>query len=338
MGSLVKNFHLLFRKINSSIIISFICLIITVISFLSCNSLEPTNGLQIKLEDVSCTEAWINISGETGSEIILNRDNKEVQKFTLTSSQQTIYDDSLLPNNAYTYQVPGIQNQESSNKITATTLDTTSGNFTWQVDTIGAEGSVLYDVTVINDTLAYAVGQLFPRDSTGKSNQGDLHNAARWNGKTWTLIKVPYNYQGTLVYNTIHTVFALGASDIYFGGNGLEYWDGKQFSNVEAVNSFWSGHLMQKIWASSDNNIYIVGDGGIVVHYNGSWQQVQTGTTLPFQDIWGDGGQVLAIASDHSDGERQLYSLQGNTATAISNNGLYYVFGVSGLCLIESIM
>ena len=70
-----------------------------------------------------------------------------------------------------------------------------------------------------------------------------------------------------------------------------------------------------------------MGDGGIVVHYDGSWQQVQTGTTLPFQDIWGDGGQVLVVASSHNISGRQLYSLQGNTATAISNNGLYYVFG-----------
>ena len=205
--------------------------------------------------------------------------------------------------------------------------DTTSSNFTWQVDTIGAQGSVLYDCAVINDTLAYAVGELFPRDSTGKANQAELYNAARWDGKKWTMIKVPYNYQGTLVYNPIHTVFALSATDIYFGGNGLEQWNGNKFSNIDAVNKFWTGHLMQKIWASSDNNIYIVGDRGTVVHYNGSWHQVQTGTTLPFQDIWGDGGQVLTIASSHNYLGRQLYSLQGNTATAISDSGLYYVFG-----------
>ncbi len=205
--------------------------------------------------------------------------------------------------------------------------DTTSSNFTWQVDTIGAEGSVLYDVAIINDTLAYAVGELFPRDSTGKSNLGDLYNAALWNGKTWTLIKIPYNYQGTPVYNPIHTVFALSSTDIYFGGNGLEHWDGQQFSNIDAVNPLWSGHLMQKIWASSDNNIYIVGDNGTVAYYDGNWQSVVTGTTLPFQDIWGDGGQVLAVASSHNYADRQLFSLDGNNATAISDSGLYYVFG-----------
>jgi hypothetical protein len=209
--------------------------------------------------------------------------------------------------------------------------DTTSNNFVWQVDTIGAEGSVLYDVTIINDTLAYAVGELFPRDSNGQSNQTDLHNAAVWNGKTWTMIKVPYNYMGTSVYNPIHTVFAVSSSDIYFGGNGLEHWDGHQFSNVEAVNPYWQGHLMQKIWANSDNNIYIVGDGGTCVHYDGSWHSIQTGTTLPFQDIWGDGGQVLATASDKFGlGGKYLISLNGNMAT-ILNDSIPTAVSLSGI-------
>jgi hypothetical protein len=58
-----------------------------------------------------------------------------------------------------------------------------------------------------------------------------------------------------------------------------------------------------------------------------SWQKVETGTTLPFQDIWGDGGQVLAIASSHQFPDRQLFSLKANKAAAISDTGLYYQFG-----------
>ena len=123
--------------------------LISIFTFLqfSCHSpTEPNNNLSLTLEDVSCTEAWLKVTGETGSEVILNRDNKEVQKFTLNSSPQTIYDDSLLPNKTYTYQA--VQNNQASNKITVTTLDTTSSNFSWQVDTIGAQGSILYDVDV----------------------------------------------------------------------------------------------------------------------------------------------------------------------------------------------
>ncbi len=204
--------------------------------------------------------------------------------------------------------------------------DTTSSNFTWQVDTIGAEGSVLYDVAVINDTLAYAVGELFPRDSTGKADQADLYNAAVWNGTIWTMIKIPYIYQGKVIYNPIHAVFAMNANDIWFD---FEHWDGKQYTQSPAL--FFVAYTT-KIWESPDGSqVYILGDrNGLIAYspdYGSTWQQVETGTTLPFQDIWGDGGQVLAIASSHNVATRQLYNLNGNMATAISDSGLYYVFG-----------
>ena len=207
----------------------------------------------------------------------------------------------------------------------------TSHSFVWDVDTIGAEGSVLYDCCIINDTIAYAVGNLYGWDSTGQSDRSNRFNAAIWNGITWTMIQVPYDYQGQPVYNPIQAVCALSANDVWFGGNGLEHWDGQQFLNIDTVNSFWSGHLMQKIWASSDRNIYIVGDAGTAVQYDGSWHGIQTNTTLPFQDIWGDGGQVLAVASDKFGlGGKYLVQLNSNTATPL-NDSIPYGNSLSGI-------
>lgn len=45
--------------------------------------------------------------------------------------------------------------------------DTTSSNFTWTVDTTGGPGSILYDCSVVNDTLPFAVGELFHKGSKG---------------------------------------------------------------------------------------------------------------------------------------------------------------------------
>ncbi len=230
---------------------------------------------------------------------------------------------------------PIIQSCKSPTAPKVSAPDTTSSNFTWTIDTLGSEGSMLYDVSIINDTLAYAVGMLYNRDSTGKSDLSNLYNAAVWNGKTWTKLKVPYNYQGTLIYNPIHTVFVLNSTDIYFGGNGLEHWDGKKFSNIDAVNQFWTGRLMQKIWASSDNNIYIVGDGGTIVYYNGNWQNIECNTNLPFQDIWGGTDrlgrqQVLAVASDKfGNGGKAIISIDSGEATTISDSG--YISSLSGV-------
>ncbi|MGH2567306.1 MAG: hypothetical protein ACRDGA_03130 [Bacteroidota bacterium] len=37
--------------------------------------------------------------------------------------------------------------------------DTTSHNFAWQTFVLGDGNSILYDVAIVNDTLAYAVGR-----------------------------------------------------------------------------------------------------------------------------------------------------------------------------------
>ena len=139
------------------------------ISFSCHGPTEPNNNLSLTIENVSCTEAWIKVTGETGSELVLSRDDKEVQKFILTTSSQTVYDDSLLPNKTYTYQV--VSNNKTSNNITVTTLDTTSNDFTWQTYTFGDPGagsSILNDIAIVNDTLAYAVGEVYLNDSTGQ--------------------------------------------------------------------------------------------------------------------------------------------------------------------------
>jgi hypothetical protein len=214
--------------------------------------------------------------------------------------------------------------------------DTTSNNFTFQTFTFGAANggsSYLQDVAVINDTDAWAVGAIY-LDSADGAPDPFPYNAVHWDGQKWTPLKVPYLYQGQPFYHPIEAVFALASNDVWFGGNGLEHWDGKQFSNVDAVNPFWSGNSMQRIWASSDNDIYIVGSGGTIAHYaSGTWTNIASGTDLYFNDIYGAGGQILATCLTNYSSDNWgpgIFSIQGNTATRISTNpiqdGLYGIW------------
>ncbi|MCL5267522.1 MAG: hypothetical protein M1469_05400 [Bacteroidetes bacterium] len=210
--------------------------------------------------------------------------------------------------------------------------DTTSSAFTWTIDTIGAEGSILYDCVVINDTLTYAVGKLFPRDSLGRSNQSDLYNAAVWNGTKWTMIKVPRYYQGQDIPGPVYSVYATSPNDIWFGTGDLVHWNGSRYSQLIVIPWLRSP---SKIWESSDRaQLYVVGMGGTAAYspdHGSTWQQVQTGTTLPFQDIWGDGGQVLAIGSDEFGlGGKYLVQLNGNTATHL-NDSIPTAVSLSGI-------
>jgi hypothetical protein len=210
--------------------------------------------------------------------------------------------------------------------------DTTSNNFTFQTFAFGgnAGSCVLSDVAIISPTDIWAVGAVY-LDSASGAPDPFPYNAAHWDGQNWNLQKVPYIYQSQPFYHPIQAVFALSSNDIWFGGNGLEHWDGNQFSNVDEVNPFWSGNLMQRIWASSDNNIYIVGSGGIAVHYtNGSWTKIATGTSLAFNDIYGSGGQILAVCSQNYPFGEGIFTIAGNIATNIASYppGDHELFGV----------
>lgn len=179
--------------------------------------------------------------------------------------------------------------------------DTTSSNFTFQTYTFGgnAGGCLLNDVTIVNDTDIWAVGMIY-LDSADGNPDITPYNAVHWNGKAWTLLRIPYIYQGQPFYHPISAVFALSPDDVWFGGNGMEHWDGQKFSDIEAVNPFWFGELMTSIWASSDNNIYVVGSGGTAAHFGGSWQALNTGTTTDINDAWGVGNSPVYCAVSNS--------------------------------------
>ncbi len=320
----IKRFSFFLKRYCLLYLLLFVSLLLTL---QSCSPTEPTaTNIELSVSDVSCTEAWIKVSGETGSELILNRDDKEVQRFTLTTSPQTVYDDSLLPNKTYTYQA--VQNNKTSSKITAKTLDTTSSNFTWQTFTFGgnAGSCAFYDCAIVNDTLAYAVGEVYLNDSTGQPDP-QPYNFAKWNGKEWKLLKVPYYYQGQSYYHPIESVFAFGAHDIWYAGNGVIHWDGNQFKPVPIPSNVWGQDQINKMWGASSSNFYIVGNSGSIAHYtNGNWQKLASGTSLQFLDIYGamdsETGEpeILAVCNRNYTPGNGLFSLQGNTAKEISLN------------------
>lgn len=210
--------------------------------------------------------------------------------------------------------------------------DTTSHNIIWTVDELAGEGgsSTLWSAAVLNDTLIYAVGEMYLRDSSGVYDPV-CYNLAVWNGRSWQLTRMPYHYQGDVVYNPMYAIFALNANSIYFGGNGVLYWDGYSFSEV--VIPGWGPHAVRTIWANS-TEMYVGGNDGNLFHFDGmQWQKIETGTTLDICDIYGAGGEVLAVASKFTTNfERRILILSSkgaevepDTAITTSLTGVYFV-------------
>ena len=280
----------------------------------------PDESFVLKVTDVNCTEAWLALhvgSGFATHTAQLTRDTVVVARITLIGTDTTIADTGLSPSHTYTYtlSLPGATNVTTK----ATSMDTTSHNFTWQMFTLGgASSSALYDVAIINDTLAYAVGQMFLNDSTGQIDQ-QPYNLATWDGTSWKIQKVPYYYQGQAFYGPIYSLEAFNANDIWFGIGNMIHWDGQSFNAVELPTSVWGPNRINKIWGLSTKNFYIVGDGGSIAHYNGtSWTKIESGTNLSFNDVFGSGGEILAVCSQNYPPGQGVFSITGNSTTQIS--------------------
>ncbi len=291
---------------------------------------EEQPQVNLTLEDVSCTEAWIKLSTSSlalPSNIDLYRDSSLVKTINLTSEDTVLYVDSLLPNHTYKYQ-PVIQSTgQSGNLLSVTTMDTTSHNFSFQTWTFGGQAGTctLYDVAIIDENNIWAVGEIYLLDTLGQPDP-DRYNLAVWNGNNWEIKRVPYYYQGQPFYHPIRSVFAFGANDIWFCGNGLIHWDGNQYNPVAVPN--WGPYWMNEIWGTSDNDLYVVGDNGHIAHYqNGIWSSIESGTEGNLSDIWGtpnpNGGFNKYIAADN-------YMLK------IDNNGIpTEINGLSGQIIIS---
>lgn len=194
--------------------------------------------------------------------------------------------------------------------------DTTSHNFTWQIDTIGVSG-ILYDVAIINDTLAYAVGEIYLNDSTGQIDP-QLYNVAVWNGRDWTLSRatnVP-----------LRAVFAFAENDIWAGSSAPYHWNGTNWTGHNVTGIF--GGNINKIWGNSSSDVYIVGTNGSLARFDGdSWQKIESGTSLDIIDIYGvsSGSEatIISVASRLlSTLDREILSIQGSQVVILSDSGI----------------
>lgn len=184
-------------------------------------------------------------------------------------------------------------------------LDTTSHAFVWQIDTIGAQG-VLYDVAIINDTLAYAVGEIYLRDSTGQIDP-QAYSIATWNGVEWAPKKL-YD-SGNQLIPAIRGILAISATDVWLADGGVHRWNGvsqqasQSYGRIDLIGGVENGQSVDKLWGINSMDIYGVGRVGMITHFSGGWQKIESGTTVDMKDVFGEstGNRILTVASSVSD-------------------------------------
>ena len=312
----------------------------------TCNSIEPPPPppdekptLTLELDDAQCTEVWINFTTtklQLPDSIILKQFNPGGDSISttinLTTSDSLVYIDSLLPNANYTFQASSIQHKVSSNVLSVTTMDTTSHNFVWQMFTFGGEisSSVLHDVAIIDENDIWAVGEIWIVDDTSSLGY-TKYNAVHWDGVEWALKRIRYYGSCSAVeYPPLNAIWAFAENDIIItNGGSIGFFDGINVNLDCRVNPLLTGEI-KKIWGTSSNDLYIVGNSGNIAHYNGQiWSRVESGTELNINDIWGDYNQktqeweILVVASNifHSL-DKEVIKIDNTDIQTLNINGI----------------
>ena len=301
-------------------------------TLLSCSS--PTDpklisSVTLTVDGVTSTEAFIKLSTTNVSlpaSVTLNRNNKQINSFTLITADTTIVDKGLNPNQSYIYttELTDANNQKVvSQKVVTQTMDTTDHKFTFETFTFGGQGgsSTLYDVAIINENDIWAVGEMYVYDSTGTPT---LYNAVHWDGSSWELKRIKTEFRGNIITIELEGIFAFSPTDIWMVGSLPIHGDGQNWTMFDIRTTTDPNLSLSKAWGANTNDMYFVGRGGSIAHYtNGpsgaGWQKINSGTELNINDIWGDFNketgkyEILAVASISSSFDRAILSIDPAT-------------------------
>jgi hypothetical protein len=167
---------------------------------------------------------------------------------------------------------------------THVSVDTTSHNFAWTQSTIPGEAG-LTGCWVFGPNSIYVVG-----GSVYKSTDGQI----------WKDV-IPSTNSGSLSGQLS------GAS--MFGFNENDYWLVAGDNLFHVLNGFATYYSFgpstvpgrfHSCWGTSSSDMYAVGDGGTILHFDGStWTKMQSGTTYNITDIWGTADNNIWAAGYH---------------------------------------
>lgn len=216
-------------------------------------------------------------------------------------------------------------NPTAPTEVVDSAADTTSHNFTWQIDTVGAEG-LLRDAVILNDTCIYAVGRIRVRNASGQVDFETPYCLAQWDGQQWTPRKLRYFdplVSGGNPYVVLpegYSVLAWSPTNIWIVAGGVYKWNGTDTLMQPFDDFFYNPVGLRKLWGTSPTNVYGVGGNGSIVRYDGTfWRKVESGTTVPLTDIYGtpDGSVIRACGFDSRDGHTVLLECRNGAAWKI---------------------
>jgi len=236
--------------------------------------------------------------------------------FMLLGTDTTFIDENLNRGMEYAYRAEAEEQEgktiDTSKSLLVTTLDTTSHNINWTIDTLGQPGDFLYDIWGLDESNVYAVG--FVELQSGNSS------IIKWDGIEWRAF--------TNVGGVKYGIFGFSEASIFVVGESsnrgiVAIWNGSQWTEYRSDYFLARGdtvYPLRSVWGSSPDDVWAVGDQGTIIHWNGSeWRKVQSPINLILYDVWGTSSDNIYAIHISLSQQSQLIHYQGNSWTNITN-------------------
>jgi hypothetical protein len=193
--------------------------------------------------------------------------------------------------------------------------DTTSHAFIWSQSTIQNEAG-LDGCWVFGPNNVYVVG-------------GTPH---KFNGASWTTVHLVDADRGFSLDGLLSgcSMFAFSENDYWLTYGFPGHVTGSTLKEYR-FGSDTVGFLHSS-WGTSSSNMYSVGDGGTILHFDGtSWTKMQSGTTKELSSIWGTSTtDIWATGYNPTTAESALVHFDGSSWTSIDPHTLNPSIGIGG--------
>lgn len=182
-------------------------------------------------------------------------------------------------------------------------LDLDVGDWT---DASGVTSENLKAVWGTDDSTVFAVG-----------NNGTV---LEYDGVSWDTMTLGSAVNLTDIYGTSDTIM-YACSD---NGWVFKYDTTKTWRAVYTLG----GVPYNSVWVRAENDVFVVGDNGTILHFNGTtWETQSSGTTSDLLCVWGqDGNDVFAGGRDGL-----ILQYDGNTWEAQDNPVRVDLYGIDGI-------
>lgn len=162
---------------------------------------------------------------------------------------------------------------------------------------------------------------------------GNAGIALRQTDAGWERVETPVDVPlwGVFVFSDAD-VWAVGGNAFEEGSAVIVHGSSGNWQSVDLPDIDRSTAALFKVWGASPDDVWAVGDSGVVLHYDGSaWSQTPSSTTRDLISLWGTGpDDIVAV------GGRDIATIARFDGTTWSSENIGMLPGLNGVWMSDN--